>query len=180
MCVLVCDILKRPSTLVAEGIHHEHLARGGSSSGSAGNRRVEMNCRRRSTSCLKRLGDSLRHTHAREKIFVSSELHRSCSHEKRPGGNSSPSTSSGAPGGGDGVYMFDDITTYSSHTFLFPVVCVSDYLFHMFHVSIWERSHTQRLERGGALKKYLAAEQTDLPPQQTNNQTPPLAPPLSP
>lgn len=49
--------------MVAEGIHQEHLERGGSSSGSAGKSRVEMNCRRRSTNCLKRLGESLTNTH---------------------------------------------------------------------------------------------------------------------
>lgn len=63
VCVYMSHSLNKLSTLVAEGIHQEHLARGGSSSGSAGNRRVEMNCRRRSTSCLKRLADSLAHTH---------------------------------------------------------------------------------------------------------------------
>lgn len=71
----VCNSLNRPSTLVAEGIHQAHLARGGRSSGSAGNRRVEMNCSRRSTSCLKRLGDSLTQTW---KLVTISSLAPSC------------------------------------------------------------------------------------------------------
>lgn len=54
-------LLKRLRTLVADGIHHEHLDRGGRSSGSAGNRRVEMNCRRRSTNCLNLRAESLTH-----------------------------------------------------------------------------------------------------------------------
>lgn len=46
--------LSRERTLVADGIHHEHLDMGGSSSGLAGNSRVVMKSCRRSTSCLKR------------------------------------------------------------------------------------------------------------------------------
>lgn len=52
--------LSRERTLVADGIHHEHLDMGGSSSGLAGNSRVVMKSCRRSTSCLKRFWDSLR------------------------------------------------------------------------------------------------------------------------
>lgn len=52
--------LSRERTLVADGIHHEHLDMGGSSSGLAGNSRVVMKSWRRSTSCLKRFWDSLR------------------------------------------------------------------------------------------------------------------------